>query len=147
MGIPQKCQDLPCPPFFASFKCPASQPEHLVPSRDAASGFVVLFILGIWLTPHDLVQKRYAKLEPRSRLIFYREGLAATATIFQRPDGERILYLNGIPEVRTDLNSVRTFKLMGALPTLLHENPTRSLIISFGAGDTTGTVAISATSN
>jgi hypothetical protein len=92
---------------------------------------MVLFILGIWLTPQDLVQKRYAKLEPRSRLIFYKEGLTATATIFQRPDGARILYLNGIPEVRADLNSVRTFKLMGALPTLLHENPKRALTETF----------------
>jgi spermidine synthase len=115
-----------------------------VPRICAASGFVCLFILGIWLTPHDIVAKRYAQLEPGSRLIFYKEGLAATAAIFQRPDGARVLYLNGIPEVRTDLNSVRTFKLMGALPILLHENPKKALIITFGAGITTGTVAISA---
>jgi spermidine synthase len=114
-----------------------------VPRIWAGAGFVVLLILGIWLTPHDLVQKRYAQLEPRSRLIFYKEGLAATAAIFQRPDGAKVLYLNGIPEVRTDLNSVRTFRLMGALPTLLHENPQKALIITFGAGITTGTVAIS----
>jgi spermidine synthase len=110
----------------------------------AAAGLVILFLMGIWLTPHNLVQKKYAKLEPKSRLIFYKEGLAATATIFQRPDGTRILYLNGVPEVRTDLNSVRTFKLMGALPALLHKNPTRALTITFGAGITTGTMAISA---
>jgi len=108
----------------------------------AAAGLVtVLACVGIMKLGPDYFEKKYAGLEPESRLLYYHEGLATTATIFERPDGTRALYLNGIAEVATDMASIRTFKLMGALPGLLHNNPESALMITFGAGIAAATAA------
>ena len=100
-----------------------------------------ILVLGILLMPHDLFREKYAQLVPEGRLTFYKEGLAATATIFEQKNGERILYLNGIPQVQNDKTSLKTFKILGALPCLLHKNPAQGLTITFGAGITSGTMA------
>lgn len=102
---------------------------------------LIMAIIGIIIMPADHFKSRYAELEPQSRLIYYEESIAATATIFDRPDASRVFYLNGIPEVDTSLLSVMTFRLMGALPNLLHPKPQRALMITFGAGITTATAA------
>ena len=41
----------------------------------------------------------------------------------------------------TDRASLKTFRIMGALPCLPHEDPSRALIITFGAGITAGTTS------
>ncbi len=102
---------------------------------------IVLAVLGtIWM-PADYFKNKYAQIEPGSRLIYYKESTSVTATIFDRPDGNRVLYLNGIPEVDTSQLSIMTFRLMGALPNLLHPDPRSALMITFGAGVTSGTTA------
>ena len=102
---------------------------------------VLLAILGTRWMPADYFKNKYAQIEPGSRLIYYQESTAVTATIFDRPDGNRALYLNGIPEVDTSQLSIMTFRLMGALPNLLHPDPKSALMITFGAGVTSGTTA------
>jgi spermidine synthase len=92
--------------------------------------------------PTDYFEKLYAGLEPKSKLIYYNESAATTATIFERPNQGRVLYLNGIPEVDTSHLSIKTFKLMGALPGLLHQNPENALMITFGAGISAGTTVL-----
>jgi spermidine synthase len=105
----------------------------------AASG--LLAGAGVALFPSHFFSGKYARLEPGSHLIYYNEGLAATTAIFQRPDGNRVLYINGIPEVDTTLLTVKTLKLLGALPALLHPQPSNALMVTFGAGITAGTCA------
>ncbi len=102
----------------------------------------VLFVTGPLLMPENYFADKYSGLEPGSELLYYEESLAATATVFRRPDGNVLLYLNGIPEVDTTRLSVMTFKLLGALPCLLHRGPGRALMITFGAGITSGTAAL-----
>lgn len=102
---------------------------------------VLLALLSIFLMPPDYFHRKYAELEPSSTLIYYKESLDTTATIFEQPEQTRILYLNGTPEVDTSPLSVQTFKLMGALPGLLHKNPQNALMITFGAGITAGCAA------
>lgn len=106
-----------------------------------SAGFAALLVLGLFLFPNDLLREKYGALVPGGRMVFYKEGLAATATILDRPGGERTLFLNGIPQVRNDRTSMKTFKLMGALPCLLHEKPEHGLAITFGAGITSGAMA------
>jgi len=102
---------------------------------------IIFAVLGtIWM-PADYFKNKYAQLEPGSRLIYYQESTSVTATIFDRPDGNRVLYLNGIPEVDTSQLSIMTFRLMGALPNLLHPDPKSALMITFGAGVTSGATA------
>jgi spermidine synthase len=107
-----------------------------------AGSTALLILMAIHIMPHDYFRQKYGELEPKSDLIYYKESLSTTATIFERPDQKRVLYLNGIPELDTSLLSVRTFKFMGALPGLLHRDPKNALMITFGAGITAGTASL-----
>lgn len=104
--------------------------------------FVIYFITAYLVMPSDYFRRKHAALEPGSKLIYYKESVSTTATVFERPDKNRVLYLNGIPEVDTSYLSIKTFKLMGALPGLLHEKPGNALMVTFGAGVAAGTAAL-----
>ena len=119
--------------FMASTK-----PSRAIP---ALAALILIVALGFMYMPHDYFSKKYGELEPKNELIYYKEGLATTATVFKRPDGSKVLYLNGMAEVDTTLLSVRTLKVLGALPCLLHEDPKSSLMITFGVGITAGSAA------
>jgi len=101
-----------------------------------------LGLAGFALMPADYFEKKYARIEPGSRLIYYSEDKAANVTVFQRPDGNRVLYINGIPEVDTSYLSVRTLKLLGALAGIISEQPDNALMVTFGAGITAGSTAL-----
>ena len=103
---------------------------------------VILAILGWQLMPADFFAQKYARLDPSSTMVYYHEGQAATVSIFDRPDASKVLFLNGIPEVDTSQESLSTFKLMGILPALLHPQPSRALMVTFGAGITSSAAAL-----
>ena len=102
------------------------------------AALVLVMACGVVVMPSDYFSRKYGELEPKARLVYYGEGRAATATVFQRPDRSRILYLNGMPEVDTSVLSVRTLKMLGTLPAILHKNPSSALMITFGAGISAG---------
>ncbi len=111
--------------------------------RYAFAGLMFLVvIIALQIMPYNYFHEKYAELEPKSELIYYKETMATTAAVFERPDKNRALYLNGIPEVDTSQLSIKTFKLMGALPGLIHKNPKNALMITFGAGVAAGTTAL-----
>ncbi len=104
---------------------------------------VFLPYFGFKAMPNDYFQKKYAEIEPDAKLIYYKESASTTATLFERPDRGRTLYLNGIPEVNTTQLSIKTFKLMGALPGLLEpQKADNALMITFGAGVSAGTAIL-----
>jgi spermidine synthase len=105
---------------------------------------VGLAVAGWFAMPQDYFFQKYAQLEPQGHLTFYDEGRSSTVTIFQMPTSQRILYLNGIPEVDDSKLSLATFRLMGTLPTLLHPDPKDALMVTFGAGITAGAAALRA---
>lgn len=84
---------------------------------------------------------RFHSLLAGHRLIYYSEGASSTVAVSENERGYRFLVVNGVYEVSTDYNSLRTFHMLGHLPLLLHENPQNVLVISFGAGVTSGAVA------
>jgi spermidine synthase len=76
------------------------------------------------------------------RLLFLREGIGGTVTVFEhKRDGQRRLFVNGVGEVATDINSIRAFELMGHLPFALPGPRRNALVIAFGAGIALGAVA------
>lgn len=77
------------------------------------------------------------------------EGRAANVTVTDHED-ERIgafrdMYLNGVEEASTRFYHTQLFKLLGALPVMVHESatPKDTLVIAFGAGITAGSVLAS----
>lgn len=115
--------------------------------RRLSMGLALILIDGVGLAGHiymptDYFKNKYARIEPESRLIYTSEGKAANVTIFQRPDGNRVLYINGIPEVDTSYLSVRTLKLLGVLAGVASKRPNNALMVTFGAGITAGATAL-----
>jgi spermidine synthase len=118
--------------FFA----PTAQP-HL---RPALGGILLLAAgAGILLPP-----ARY--LGPwqdiAAQLIFYKEGIESTVAVFKEsPTNPKFSAVNGRVEVPTDVLSLRAFYLLGHLPALLRPNAQNALMLSFGNGIATGSLA------
>jgi spermidine synthase len=75
-------------------------------------------------------------------LVFYREGVDATVSVFEVPDPPlKISFVNGRSEVPTDSQSMRAFYLLGHLPALLHPQARSALMVSFGNGIATGALS------
>jgi len=108
----------------------------------ALGGLLLPALLTVVLLPtHHLVEVFRAS-EPGSTLIFYDEDAGGTVTVHAFPDGLRLLKVNGAGEVPTDRASIRTFRLLGNLPMLLHADPREVLVIAFGGGITLGAVEL-----
>ncbi len=137
LGLRNSFLLLSCGAMAAGWAVLASHVRRAVAGA-ALAGLVLLALAGTKGMAGKFFAEKYGLLEEDSELIYYKEGLAAAAGIFQRPDGNRVLYLNGIAEVDASLLSVRTFKLLGSLPGLLHEDPSSALMVTFGAGVTAG---------
>jgi spermidine synthase len=75
-------------------------------------------------------------------LVFYREGVDATVSVFDVPDPPlKISFVNGRSEVPTDPQSMRAFYVLGHLPPLLRPEAQSALMISFGNGIASGAMS------
>jgi spermidine synthase len=91
---------------------------------------IVLFL------PANHMEKVLERSQPNSSLLFYDEDAGGTVTVHASPDGKRLLKVNGAGEVPTDRASIRTFRLLGTLPFVVHPAPEEVLVIAFGGGIT-----------
>jgi spermidine synthase len=89
------------------------------------------------VSPSMVLQKVYFG----DSLTYYNEGASATVAVVQKASGLKELMVNGLSEVPTSYDALRAFHMLGHLPCLLHKNPQKALMISFGAGITSGAAA------
>jgi spermidine synthase len=114
-------------------------PSHVV---FATSTFLTVgAVLAAFLLPKELtLTKWYDRFENvQGDLLFYREGAFGTVAVYQLGEVKE-LTINCIEEVPTHRDAVSTFKLLGHLPLLLHENPKIVLVNAVGGGITLGAV-------
>ena len=79
---------------------------------------------------------------PSEFLVFYGEGVESTVAVFDIPqENFKVSFVNGRIEVPTDEISMRAFRLLGHLPPLLKPDAERALMLSFGNGIATGSLA------
>jgi spermidine synthase len=76
------------------------------------------------------------------RLMFRAEGVQTTATVHFQPNGQRVLYLDGLHQANDSDAMVRVHAEIGHLPMILHPDPQRALVIGLGGGVTPGAVAV-----
>lgn len=77
----------------------------------------------------------------RGEELFYREGVSSTVSVFRDPKGGRkILLIDGVGQVPTDLDSLQVFKLLGHLPFFVQPETKSVLVTAFGGGITAGAV-------
>ncbi len=103
---------------------------------------VTAALLVVLFSPKELtLTKWYDRFENvQGDLLFYREGAFGTVAVFQLGDTKEMT-INCIEEVPTHRDAIATFKLLGHLPLLLHENPKTVLVNAVGGGVTLGAVA------
>lgn len=113
-----------------------------VPRRASwpALGIIAAAVLAAFLLPPGIYLGFREGAIPQ--LIFYREGVDATVSVFQVDNPPlKVSFVNGRSEVPTDRDSMRAFYLLGHLPPLLHPNAKSALMVSFGNGIATGAMA------
>jgi spermidine synthase len=106
----------------------------------AASAVLAGATIAIMLLLPEGLSLRGPSQGPGPELLHRAEGAAGTVTVHRLPDGTRMLRVNGAGEVPSDWASVRTFRLLGTLPLVLHREPDDVLVIAFGGGITLAAV-------
>ena len=85
-----------------------------------------------------VLARRYGRGE---RLLFRAEGVQTTATVHFQPQGQRVLYLDGLHQANDSEAMVRVHAEIGHLPMILHPDPRQALVIGLGGGVTAGAVS------
>jgi len=99
-------------------------------------------LLLVLLLPGDLFGGLFERSQAGADLLFYEEATGGTVTVYEYPDGQRLLKVNGAGEVPTDQKAIRTFRLLGSLPLVLHDDAQDVLVIAFGGGVTLRSVEL-----
>ncbi len=109
------------------------------PSRlTSLSVAIALLILFIRIFPEKEYIKNKLKYYPEDTIVSYHEGVGATVSIHDQPDGYKALTINGSKTAYTNPNDLRVHKLLGYLPYFFHPGETKNaLVIGFGLGVTT----------
>ncbi len=75
------------------------------------------------------------------RLLYHKEGVTASVDVMESAWGDKIISVNAKPVATTYLYDMRTLRMLGHLPALLHPNPKEALVIGLGAGVSIGIIA------
>jgi spermidine synthase len=80
---------------------------------------------------------------PRNEMIYCKENINGTTTVFQdaRQNRQRYLLIDGTGEVSTDYFSMRAFRFLGLLPALYSPDAKNALVVTFGSGIVAGSTA------
>jgi spermidine synthase len=99
--------------------------------------------LGLWRDPRSVASyAEFRSLIRENRLVFHRDGAAATVSVNAFNDGvseQLVLRVNGKPDASTS-GDMATQLLLGHLPLLMHPQSSRVLVVGLGGGITSGAV-------
>jgi spermidine synthase len=108
----------------------------------ALTAFGVLVLIEV--DPFEVALTHFHRNERR---IWREEGVQTSVAIHERRTGRRvqdrmrIMYLDGMHQSNDMRSTVFGHSRIGFLPTALHPNPTRALVVGLGAGTTPGAIA------
>jgi spermidine synthase len=79
---------------------------------------------------------------PNNEMLYCKETINGTATVFQDAgqNRQRYLLIDGTGEVSTDYFSMRAFRFLGLLPALYSPEAKNALIVTFGSGIVAGSI-------
>lgn len=97
---------------------------------------VVLMFIAFMTIPGGEYFRQWQTRKPGDRLLFYKEGIAATVAVPQHPDGVKVLAINGSVTAFADYGDIRVHKMLGYLPYFLHPQPKNAIVIGLGMGVT-----------
>ncbi len=105
-----------------------------------ATGTTVFVLAGAVAVPDpyaSVLEHRY----PGERVLWQQEGIQTTVSIHERPDGVRVMYLDGLDQANDGPAMVAYHGLIGTLPMAVHPDPKRALVVGLGGGVTAGAVS------
>ena len=109
--------------------------------RMGAAVVATLAAAAVLVVSVDLPRRLFLRTSggPYLSTLFYHEGRTSTVGVTRDAiDDERQLLINGVNEVTTRFVHDQSFSLLGHLGMLLHPDPQKVLLISFGGGITSG---------
>jgi spermidine synthase len=117
-------------------------------SRPNFAGFMLLVgpvVFGMTalntVNPFEVAFERFHRGE---HLLWRKEGVQTTVAIHERPGqgrAMRVMYLDGMHQANDSDSTAFVHHRIGALPVMLHQNPTTALVVGMGGGATPGAVA------
>jgi len=128
----------------------------LGPRRSLSYALPLLGVLGMVATPDwnprhmNLAPHMYARdlvddpdalrsMRDQGSVLFHEEGMGATVTVLQRPEGARVLRINGKTDASTQSDRLGQ-GFLGHLPMLLARERRSALMIGLGSGMSLGSV-------
>jgi spermidine synthase len=115
-------------------------PPTSIHRRAASAAPVALAVIAAFLLPLPRYLGYWENFA--NQLLFYREGVETTVAVFgPGRNNTKFSTVNGRIEVPTDPISMRIFHLLGHLPPLLKPDARNALVLSFGNGISSGTMA------
>ncbi len=114
------------------------------PRMAVALGLVspILFVIGARaaVDPFDVAFERFHRSES---LIWRQEGAQTTVAVHDRGGSApmRVMYLDGNHQANDSPGGAFVHHRIGALPAMLHPNPSSALVVGLGGGATPGAVA------
>ncbi|MCH7761333.1 fused MFS/spermidine synthase, partial [candidate division TA06 bacterium] len=100
-----------------------------------------ILLLSFFIAPTHKPVITPTSLGPGDKLLFYKEDMAGTVSVIeQKRSGVRLCYVNSNFVCGTSYDALKTIRMLGHLPLLLHPNPRSVLVIGFGMGVTTWSV-------
>jgi spermidine synthase len=106
----------------------------------ALCGVALFALLAGTAVPHPYdatLEHRY----PGDELLAHEEGVQATVTVHRTPAGHREMHIDGLDQASTDPTILGLHRAIGALPTALHPDAARVLVVGLGGGATPGAAA------
>ena len=104
----------------------------------AAFGFLVV---AVGFVP-DPSEAPLANRYPGQTVVWSKEGVQTTVSIQDDAEGQRAMYLDGLPQASTAAGPVELHRMIGTLPMALHPKPENALVVGLGGGVTAGALAV-----
>jgi spermidine synthase len=76
--------------------------------------------------------------QPGERVLLRDEGVQTTVSVQRRPDGLKVLYLDGLHQSNDSPPQLAIHRRIGLLPIALHPDPRNALVVGLGGGATAG---------
>ncbi|KAA3635108.1 MAG: hypothetical protein DWP97_05475 [Calditrichaeota bacterium] len=107
-----------------------------------AAGLVLVIVVMVVPTPDNLFKSLFQQAHPNADIAYYKEGRIANVLVYDfKKLGYKDFHLNAVNEASSRIWHVQLFKMLGLLPTLVHDNPDDALMVAFGAGMSAGATA------
>ncbi|HUU44960.1 MAG TPA: tetratricopeptide repeat protein, partial [Acidobacteriota bacterium] len=104
-----------------------------------SAAFVVVAAAMFLAAPPQLFRGLFQDAHPNADILYYKEGKVANILVYDfKKLGYKDFHLNAVNEASSRLWHVQLFKMLGLLPTLVHDNPSDALMVAFGAGMSAG---------